>query len=65
MKPVILTDKYVTTLIDEDLWQQLSAIANEKNLDLSYVARELIQQGLQHWTEIQDLVPNHPKPVSQ
>lgn len=65
MKPVILTDKYVTTLIDETTWQQLNAIANEKNLDLNYVARELMTQGLQHWQEIQDLVPEHPKPLSQ
>jgi len=65
MKPVTHIDKYVTTLIDEDLWQQLNIIANEKNLDLNYVAREMMTQGLKHLTEIQDLLPDHPKPVSQ
>jgi hypothetical protein len=64
MKPVYKTDKYVSMIVDEELWLELSAIAASKNLDLNYVAREMLIQGLKDWTKHPDLLPDHPAALS-
>jgi hypothetical protein len=64
MKPVYKTDKYVSMIVDEELWLELSAIAASKNLDLNYVAREMMMQGLKHSTQHPDLLPDHPAALS-
>lgn len=64
MKPVYKTDKYVSMIVDEELWLELSAIAASKNLDLNYVAREMMMQGLKHSAQHPDLLPDHPAALS-
>lgn len=54
-------DRWISTIVTEDLWQELVRLAHQKNLDVGYVAREALNLGLEPLYRDLDLLPEHPR----
>ena len=54
-------DRWIATMVTEELWQELVSLAHQKNLDVGYVAREALNMGLEPLYRDLDLLPEHPR----